>query len=254
MKTPLLLLSTSAFLLADGVKGYTNTPVNPLNGYRVHGAELPHPVKVKAETCISTPAPSDATVLFNGENSDAWNGKWKVEDGILIASPGKFSTKESFGSCQLHIEFRIPAGREISGQSGGNSGLFLMEKYEVQVQESHTNTTYADGQAGALYGQYPPLVNPSLPQGEWQSYDIIFNAPVYEGEKCITPAHITVLHNGVLIHHAAKLIGPTKHQKVATYPASHPEKAPISLQWHQDPIEFRNIWIREQGAYPKKDS
>lgn len=252
MKITLILLSIATFLHADGKKGYTDTPVNPLNGYRVHGAELPHPEKVTAHDSVKTPPPSDAKVLFNGENTEAWNGEWKIEDGILIASPGNFSTKEGFGTCQLHLEFRVPKDRQVSGQKGANSGVFLMGKYEIQVQESHANVTYADGQAGALYGQYPPLINPSRPQGEWQSYDIIFQAPAYEGEKCITPATATVLHNGVLIHHAAELIGPTLHKRVSSYPTQHPEKAPLMLQWHSDPVEFRNIWIRELGTYPQK--
>ena len=253
MKSILSLLTCLTMaLLAENTVGYSDTPVNPHTGYRVHDSELPQPVKVVAHNLVSTPAPSDATILFNGENTDAWNGNWKVEDGILIASPGNLVTNEGFGSCQLHIEFRIPADRAVQGQNGGNSGVFLMGQYEVQVQESHTNITYPDGQAGALYGQYPPLVNPSLPQGEWQSYDIIFEAPIYEGEKCVTPAKMTVLHNGILVHHSTDLLGTTKHKQVASYPAKHPSKAPLLLQWHQDPVQFRNIWIRELGDYPRK--
>lgn len=251
MKYLLFVLMPFSVALAEQV-GYTDTPVLPTTGYRVHDAEYPEPVKVVTPSHLDNQAPSDATILFGGTNTDAWTGDWTVKEGILIASPRSLSTKEHFGSCQLHLEFRIPAGREVSGQKGGNSGVFLMGQYEVQVQESHTNKTYADGQAGAIYGQYPPLVNSSRPQGEWQSYDIIFDAPVYEGNKVVKPARLTVLHNGVLIHHGTDLLGVTKHAQVATYPKKHAEKGPIRLQWHQDPVEFRNIWIRDLGSYPTK--
>ena len=186
------------------------------------------------------------SVLFDGTHADAFTKNWPIFEGSLIASKlGNLITKDTFGDCQLHLEWRIPAGRSVQGQKGGNSGLFLMSRYEVQIQESHTNTTYPDGQAGALYGQYPPKVNPSLPQGEWQSYDIFFTAPVYEEGKLQSPAYITVIHNGVMIHHHQKLEGPTTHRKAASYPQTHPAKAPLLLQWHQDPIEFRNFWIRD---------
>ena len=164
---------------------------------------------------------------------------------MLIASPGNTSSKQSFGSMQLHMEWKIPAGREVQGQKGGNSGIFLMGIYEIQIQESHTNVTYADGQAAALYGQTPPMVNASAPQGEWQSYDIIFEAPVYGEKGMERPAYVTVIHNGVMVHHRQKFYGPTKHKKATSYPAKHPEKAPMRIQWHKDPIEFRNIWVRE---------
>jgi len=153
--------------------------------------------------------------------------------------------KQEFGSVQLHVEWRIPAGRKVNGQKGGNSGIFLMDRYEIQVQESHTNVTYADGQAAALYGQTPLMVNASAPQGEWQSYDIVFEAPIYDPSGMKEPARVTVIHNGVLVHHRQKYYGPTKHKKAATYPKNHPEKAPIRFQWHGDPIEFRNVWVRE---------
>lgn len=217
--------------------------------YVVHDGTRPQPRKVESGGAVSVSAPSDATILFDGKGTDAWKGKWTVKDGVLIASPGDLSTKEEFGSCQLHIEWRIPAGRKVHGQSGGNSGVFIMGRYEVQIMESHTNQTYPDGQAGSLYGQSPPLVNASVPQGEWQSYDIIFDAPKYEGDKCVEPAAVTILHNGVLLHHRKPYLGPTGHKRLATYPNKHPERAPLRLQWHGDPIEYRNIWVRPQGSY-----
>lgn len=219
----------------------------PWSDYHVHDKERPHPRKVKTSGAVTVKAPNDAIVIFDSEhaNTDALTKNWKIKDGVLIASPGNTSTKQSFGSVQLHLEWKVPAGRKVKGQSGGNSGVFLMDRYEVQIQESHTNVTYADGQAAALYGQMPPLVNASVPQGEWQSYDIIFKAPVYEGKTMKEPAMITVIHNGVIVHHCQKFYGTTTHRKVAKYPENHPAKAPIQFQWHSDPIEFRNIWVRE---------
>jgi len=171
---------------------------------------------------------------------------------MIASKEGNNHSKKSYASCQLHIEWRVPADRQVDGQKGGNSGVFFMDMYEVQILESHTNVTYADGQAGALYGQYPPLVNPSLPQGEWQSYDINFTAPVYKDGKCIEPTRITVYHNGVLIHNNQAFQGPALHKLVTSYPKEHPKKGPIRLQWHKDPIEFRNIWIRDLSGSDKK--
>lgn len=229
----------------------------PWSEYHVHDSDRPHPEKVKTDGAVVVKAPADAVVIFDGQGTDALtdarpNAKtepkpWVVKDGVLIASPGDTRTKQSFGSIQLHMEWKIPAGRKVNGQKGGNSGIFLMDRYEVQVQESHTNVTYADGQAAALYGQNPPMVNASAPQGEWQSYDIIFEAPKYGKSGMEEPAYVTVIHNGVVVHHRQKYYGPTKHKKAASYPRTHPEKAPIRFQWHSDPIEFRNIWVREIG-------
>lgn len=237
------VISTAVTATEPGKK--PDTPKQPWSDYVVHDGTRPLPEKVKATGPVTTPAPSDAIVLFDGTDTSAWTKAWKVKDGVMIASPGNTSTKQSFGDCQLHIEWRVPAGRKVKNQSGGNSGVFLMQKYEIQVQESHTNVTYADGQTGAMYGQHPPLVNASTPQGEWQSYDIIFTAPRYEGEKCVSPARVTVIHNGVLIQNHQQYFGPSVYKKLPSYPKQHPAKAPLMLQWHRDPIEFRNIWLRE---------
>lgn len=216
----------------------------PWSDYTVHDPQRPTPEKVTTGGAVINRPPEDAKILFNGENTSAFTQKWKIVQGALVASSRNTHTTESFGDCQLHIEWRVPANRKVSGQQGANSGIFLMDRYEVQIQESHTNITYADGQAGALYGQTPPLVNASAAQGQWQSFDILFTAPKYEGSKILSPAFITVIHNGVVIHNHQKLYGPTVWKKVASYPAQHPAKAPIRLQWHGDPIEYRNIWIR----------
>ncbi len=253
--TAALTISFASLLFADHhteqttKKLYADTPVIPGSTYTVHDTTRPQPRKVESTGAVTISAPSDALVLFDGTDTKAWNGDWRVEEGILIASPGALTTKEHFRDCQIHLEFRVPAGREIMGQKGGNSGIFIMGKYEIQVGESHTNVTYPDGQAGAVYGQTPPLVNPATPQGEWQSYDIIFKAPVSKDGKVVTPAEVTVLFNGVAVQAGFRIQGPTKHKTTTSYPENHPEKGPIFLQWHKDPIEYRNIWVRPLGKY-----
>ncbi|MFK7909549.1 MAG: DUF1080 domain-containing protein [Akkermansiaceae bacterium] len=237
--------------MAEEKKKY-DTPKQPWSEYKVHQMDRPHPAKVKNHGAVTTAPPKGAIVIFDGKNADAFSRAWDVKDGILIATKnpkpktsGDVRTKQEFGSVRLHVEWRIPAGREVDGQKGGNSGIFFMDRYEVQVQESHTNVTYADGQAAAIYGQTPPMVNASAPQGEWQSYDIVFHAPVYGKDGVEKPAYFTVVHNGVMVHSHQKVHGSTTHKKVAKYPAAHPKKAPIRFQWHNDPIEFRNIWVQE---------
>lgn len=239
MKTliPLTILALSSTLFAQQ---------QPWSKYQVHDENRPHPQKVEAKTFLTTPAPADADVIFDGTNTHALTKNWSIADGKLVANrKGDTQTKKSYGDCQIHLEWRIPAGRNVKGQLGGNSGIFMMNLYEIQIQESFRNVTYADGQAGAIYGQTPPLVNASRPQGEWQSYDIFFKAPVYKDGKLVTPAYVTVLHNGILVQNNQHFYGPTVYKKVAKYPTSHPAKAPIRLQWHGDPVEFKNFWVRD---------
>lgn len=244
------LLAAGGFAVAAKYGGKPNNPKLPGVPWVVHDGTRPQPRKVETTGAVSVKAPTDAKVLFDGSNLDAWTGsEWRIEDGIMIASPKNIRTKEQFRDFQMHIEWRIPKVRHVNGQQGGNSGVFLMGLYEVQILASHENKTYPDGQAGGMYGQFPPLVNASAPKGDWNSYDIVFKAPRYEGEKVVEPAKLTLLHNGVLLHNAKEYYGPTSHKKLAKYPAKHPEKGPIGLQWHGDPIEFRNIWIREVGEY-----
>jgi hypothetical protein len=207
---------------------------------------------VESAGAVSVKPPSDAIVLFDGTKTDAWatnNGvfPWEVRDGVMIAKNSNIQTKESFGAIQLHLEWRLPADRKVNGQSGGNSGCFMMGLYEVQILQSHKNPVYPDGQAAALYGQLPPLVNATSPQGEWNSYDITFTPPVYEGEKVAIPARVTVVHNGVVVQNGESFLGTTKHAELATYPAKHPEAGPLILQFHGDPLEFRNMWVRPLG-------
>ena len=249
MRTPTITLTTTICLTSAASLSAKDTPVQPWSGYHVHDEKRPHPEKVETKGAVTTPAPKDAIVLFGGTSTDKFDKAWTVKDGIMIASKvGNIRTKDQFGDCQIHLEWRIPAGRAVSGQKGGDSGIFIMDKYEVQIQESHTNVTYADGQAGALYGQYPPLKNASTPHGEWQSYDIIFKAPRYNEKGLVSPAVITVIHNGVTVHNAQELLGPTVHKRLAQYPKTLPAKAPIRLQWHSDPIEYRNFWVRPLGT------
>lgn len=191
--------------------------------------------------------PSDAIVLFDGTSLEAFEGgeKWKVEDGVAIVQGSDIRTKQSFGSCQLHLEWASPTEVSGSGQGRGNSGVFLMGQYEVQILDSFDNDTYFDGQCGAIYKQRPPLMNACRKPGEWQTYDILFQAPKFDAAgKLLAPAYVTVLHNGVVIQNHFPLEGATAWHKPPEYTA-HPEKLPIVLQNHRNPVRFRNIWIRE---------
>ena len=197
-------------------------------------------------------APSDAIVLFNGQTADAWaakdNGpaKWKIENGALTVTPGagEIHTKQAFGDCQLHIEWRTPAEVKGDGQGRGNSGIFLMGRYELQVLDSYNNRTYSNGQAGSIYKQLPPLANASRGPGEWQTYEVIFIAPRFNEDGSVkSAARITVIHNGVLVQNNAALWGSTQYIGIATY-EKHGDKEPLVLQDHNNPDSFRNIWVR----------
>jgi hypothetical protein len=168
---------------------------------------------------------------------------WKVRDGAFESGKGYVRTKREFTNFQLHIEWATPSRVEGDGQARGNSGVYLLGKFEVQVLDSYDNPTYPDGQAAALYGQFPPMVNASRKPGEWQSYDIAFNAPTFDGATLAHPAVVTVFHNGVLVHHATEFWGPTEHRKIEPY-MPNTAKGPLRLQDHQNPVRFRNIWIR----------
>ncbi|MCX6565890.1 MAG: DUF1080 domain-containing protein [Candidatus Aminicenantes bacterium] len=198
------------------------------------------------------PAPSDAVVLFDGRDLSKWvtgkgePAKWKVENGYMevVKGTGSIRTKERFGDCQLHVEWASPGVVVEAGQGRGNSGVFLMDTYEVQILDCYDNRTYADGMTAAIYGQYPPLVNACRKPGEWQAYDIVFHAPRFDPEgKLLQPARMTVFHNGCLVHDDVELTGPTAHKVRPPYEA-HPETLPLSLQDHGHPVRFRNIWIR----------
>jgi hypothetical protein len=197
------------------------------------------------------PPPADAIVLFDGRNLDAWEdeqgrpARWALEEGAMVVNgTGSIRTRRSFGDCQLHIEWATPSKVEGEGQGRGNSGVFLMGRYEIQILDSWQNPTYITGQAGAVYGQHPPLVNASRPPGEWQVYDIVFRAPRRDAEGRVTrPAVVTVFHNGVLVQDHVEIRGSTYLDPPRYEP--HPDKAPLVLQDHGNPVRFRNIWIRE---------
>ncbi|MBL0136500.1 MAG: DUF1080 domain-containing protein [Chitinophagaceae bacterium] len=200
----------------------------------------------------STDAPADAIILFNGKDASAFRAKdggavkWKIEDGALVVAggTGEIYTKDGFGDCQLHIEWRTPAEVKGDGQGRGNSGIFFMSRYELQVLDSYNNRTYSNGQAGSIYKQLPPMVNASRPPGEWQTYDVIFIAPqFYEDGSVKSQARITVFHNGVLVQNNATLAGGSQYIGLAVY-EKHSSKEPIILQDHGNPTAFRNIWIR----------
>lgn len=236
----------------DGPVGYTDTPFLPGNEWRVHDANRPRPPVVTPGPVpvAPAPAPSDATVLFSGTDLSAWStgdGKpagWKVENGFMeVDGSGSIRSRAEFGDCQLHLEFATPAKVEGESQGRGNSGVFLMGRYEVQILDSFENPTYADGQCAALYGQTPPLANACRKPGEWQTYDIVFRAPRFDGEKLASPGIVTVFHNGVCVHAAVPLLGGTAHRAVAEY-RPHPPKGPIELQDHGNPMRFRNVWVR----------
>jgi hypothetical protein len=199
------------------------------------------------------PVPADAIVHFDGKDLSGWtNAKglpsaWAVRDGYMeaVKGAGSIRTTREFGDCQLHVEWATPAAAVGAGQDRGNSGVFLMNTYEVQVLDSYQAKTYADGMAAALYGQFPPLVNASRKPGEWQFYDIVFHAPRFDASgTVVSRARMTVIHNGILVHDNQELTGPTAHKARPPYKA-HAARLPIMLQDHAHPVRFRNIWIRE---------
>ena len=231
--------------------GYNDTPILPDSEWHVHDGDRPQPAIVTPGTQESLGgAPSDAVVLFDGADTSKWVGRdgevqWKVEDGYMeVTRTGDIKTKDSFGNCQLHIEWASPSEVKGESQGRGNSGVFLMDRYEIQVLDGYDNITYADGITAAIYGQYPPLVNACRKPGEWQTYHIIFIGPRFDGNELIQPAYATIIHNGVLVHHHQAVLGPTGHRSLSSYSQPHPPEAPLRLQDHGDLVRYRNIWIR----------
>ncbi|MEO5913736.1 MAG: DUF1080 domain-containing protein [Luteolibacter sp.] len=246
----ILAVSVSCGVASAEIHGYPDDPKLPGVPYVVHDPARPQPPVVKPGGPIFAKPPSDAIMLFDGTSLDAWEPGWVIKDGSMVATGKDVQSKQSFGAIQMHFEWRLPAGRKVDGQTGGNSGVFLMGLYEVQVLQSNDNPTYPDGQAGAMYGQLPPLVNAITPQGEWQSYDLAFEPPVYENGKVVKPAKLTLMQNGVFVQNGESYLGPTEHRKLASYPPTHPVTAPLRLQFHGDPMEYRNMWVRPLGSRP----
>lgn len=258
-----VIISTFLFPMLGKLQGaslgYTDTPKLPGGKWHVHDPNRPQPEIVKPGT-PSTPkkpgkAPSDAVILFDGTDLSKWRtgtgeaSAWKIEDGAMVVPPkdtvngGDIWSKEEFGDCQLHIEWATPNPPKGESQGRGNSGVFFFGIYELQVLDCYENKTYPDGQAASLYGQQPPLVNASKKPGAWQTYDIIFRAPRFKEGKLESPAYITVFHNGVLVQYHVALLGASGHRSLASY-KPHGPKGPIKLQDHNDPVRFRNIWVR----------
>lgn len=248
----------AAVALVTPALAQAESPNRPADqkGYEVHDMSRPQPQRIDPGTASTQDrvgtAPSDAVVLFDGKDLSKWKSgdgnaaKWEVKDGYFHVAKGggNIATRDSFGDCQLHIEWQSPES-DRSGQARANSGVFLMGLYEVQILDTFENKTYPDGMAGSLYGQYPPLVNAARAAGQWQTYDIIFHPARMEKDgKTVRPATFTVLFNGVLVQDNAPAIGPTRHKELARYGTDLPEKGPIQLQDHGDPVKFRNIWVR----------
>lgn len=234
-----------------GNLGYDDTPFLPGGKWRVHDGTRPQPpIVTPADTCGG--APSDAVVLFDGTSLDGWVQKasgdpcgWKLENGYMEVVPGtgQIASKAAFGSCQLHLEFACPSVVKGESQGRGNSGVFLMGLYEIQVLDNYDNLTYPDGTVGGIYGQYPPMANPMRKPGEWNSYNIVWEAPVFNGPQLVKPAFLTVFLNGILLHNRRQLLGVTNHRILTTYSPHDPEQ-PLELQDHGDLVRFRNIWYR----------
>jgi len=256
---PVLVMAAAAATTAHAQN--TARPPMPKPDATDQWTPVPPVVNVPAATGI----PSDAIVLFDGSSLAAWEStdrdnpapRWTLEPAsravVVAPKTGDLRTKASFGDVQLHIEWRSPASPDPkkTGQARGNSGVFLMGLYELQVLDSWKNDTYVNGQAGAIYKQFPPLANASRPPGEWQAYDIVFIAPRFNADGSLaTPARMTVFHNGVLVQHDMALRGPTENRGLPLY-KQHPDKLPLILQNHGgDLVAYRNIWARELTFQP----
>jgi hypothetical protein len=251
-----------------GDLGFTDTPMLPGLPWHVHDPARPHPKVVTPGETPGAP-PSDAIVLFDGKDLSQWTqagrgadqgkmveARWTMGNGYfeVAGGTGNLLTRQKFGDCQLHIEWASPAVVKGTSQGRGNSGVLLMSRYEIQVLDAYNNPTYADGQASAIYGQWPPLANPARKPGEWNTYDILFEAPRFDGDKLLKPAYVTVIYNGVMVHHHKELMGPMIYRQVAHYTPHGAEEA-LMLQDHNgDLVRYRNIWIRRPASYDQPES
>ncbi len=246
-------------------QGYRDTPILPGQKWHVHDPDRPHPTEITPGPTCGAP-PSDAVVLFDGKDLSQWaqrgrgneRGKivparWKVMNGYFEVAPGTgdLFTRQSFGDSQIHIEWSEPENVKESSQDRGNSGVYVASLYEIQVLDSYHQSTYADGQAGAIYGQWPPLVNPIRKPGEWNVYDIVYEAPRFDGQKILKPAYISLFFNGVAVHNRQPLDGSTEHRILGHY-QPHGDM-PILLQDHSHPVRFRNVWVRRMAAYDQPE-
>jgi len=251
------LIASSALQAASTGPRFYGDPPDDTHPWGVHDANRPQPPVVRPGTFSSQAQPgrppSDAIVLFDGTGFSNWEStkenqdevQWKIEDGAMVVTKtGGIRTKQQFGDCQLHVEWAAPKAASGDGQGRGNSGVFLMGRLEIQVLDSYDSSTYADGGAGSYYGVNPPMVKPLNPPGEFQVYDIVFRRPIYQGDQVLDPGYVTVFLNGVLVQDHTVIEGSTGHRtRVKAGP--FPEKGPLSLQDHNNPVRFRNIWYRE---------
>lgn len=255
----------------DPLGGHSDTPFFPGTDWRVHGSSRPLPPVVTPGTPSTQDQPgrppSDAIVLFDGtEQSVATNWEssktggsvpWIFADGTLQVpgdkiAAGSIRTRRHFGDGQYHVEWTSPTEIKGRAQGRGNSGVFLLGIYEVQVLDGYDNPTYADGTVGGVYGQIPPLVNAIRAPGQWNTYDIAWVSPRFDGERLVSPGRLTLLFNGIYVHHAVELLGGTVFRQLPTY-KPHPPVGPLELQDHWDKVRYRNIWYRPMGAYDAGD-
>lgn len=230
----------------SGVFGHKNTPKLPWCDYVVHDPDRPAPRRVDPGPAPApAPLPADAIPLFNGKDLSNWAAnEWTVENGEIVARNGSLATKESFGDIQLHVEWMAPANTGGPWYDQGNNGVLLMGLYEIQIFDSYNIKWAPDGQAAAIYGQTPPLVNACRKPGEWQTYDITFIAPKFDGDKLIAPPRLTMHHNGILVHHNEEIRGETGH-KILPRHRNKNATGPLIFASHGSPVRFRNIWLRK---------
>ena len=239
-------------VVTNGVAGFQDTPMQPDGQWHVHDPARPQPpVVTPGKFSNGATPPSDAMVLFDGKDLSQWVDKktggpvgWSVVDGVAVSAKGDIQTTNQFGDMQLHLEFREPLLKGREGQDRGNSGVYLMGRYEIQVLDCYHNKTYADGTTGGIYGQHPPLANACRPPGEWQTYDILFNVPHFDADgKLLSPAYVTVIFNGVVLQNHQAIRGDTNWRVPGAYTPVG-VTGPLALQYHNNSVSFRNIWVR----------
>ena len=239
-------------IIINRIAGFQDTPMQPGGKWHVHDPARPQPpVVTPGKFSENAAPPSDAIFLFDGKDSSHWRDErtggdapWAIDDGTMVSAKDNIVTTNQFGDMQLHLEFREPTPAKGEGQERGNSGVFLMGLYEIQVLDCYQNPTYVDGATGAIYGQHPPLANACRPPGEWQTYDIIFEVPHFGANgKVTTPGYVTVIHNGVVVQNHQSIRGDTGWRSLGQY-TPHGQTGPLALQFHNNAVTFRNIWVR----------